>query len=160
MAHESIRELLNRSVDQAEYRAIRRLWLEHSLAEDRRDIPGLMATLTDDCIYEMVQTGHSWPGHEGATQFYTEMLGAFPDVHFDLINIVIGPQGVWEEAVVTGTHQGHWLGWPPTGKQISLKTTILFPWDPATRKFKGERIYLDSDESLRGDVPTRLTHGK
>jgi hypothetical protein len=28
-----------------------------------------------------------------AARFYTELLGALPDVHFDLQTIVIGPQG-------------------------------------------------------------------
>ncbi len=150
MAHEGVREMLNRDVTKQMYRAIRREWLKHSIAEDNRDIPGLLSTLTEDCTYHMVQTGHTWQGHQGAAQFYTEMLTAFPDIHFDLINIVIGPQGVWEEAIVTGTHQGHWLIYPPTGSKITLKTVIMFPWEESLGKFKGERIYLDSDASLRG----------
>ena len=39
---------------------IKRLWVRHSIAEDRRDIPGLLATLADDCEYEMVPTGQRW----------------------------------------------------------------------------------------------------
>ncbi len=117
-----------------------------------------MATLTEDCAYEMAQTGHIWRGHAGATQFYTEMLTAFPDVHFDLTAIVIGPQGVWEEALVTGTHQAQWLGYAPSQKKIELRTTILFPWDPQHKLFRGERIYLDSDQMLRGEGPSRLRH--
>jgi len=152
MAHEGVREMLNRDVTKEAYRTIRREWMKHSIAEDNRDIPGLLATLTEDCVYHMVQTGHTWNGHEGAARFYTEMLTAFPDVHFDLINIVIGPQGVWEEAIVTGTHQAEWLGYAPTGKKIVLKTVIQFPWVESAAKFKGERIYLDSDAPLKGNV--------
>jgi len=159
MAHEAVRELLNRTPNASEYRLIRRLWLAHSIAEDKRDIAGLMATLCDDCVYEMGQTGDSWRGHEGATRFYTGMLSAFPDVRFDLTHIVIGPQGVWEEALVTATHTGEWLGYAPSGNHIELRTTILFPWDAEKRLFKGERIYLDSDEMLRGGSQTRLRHG-
>jgi predicted ester cyclase len=159
MAHEAVKELLNRTPSAAEYRLIRRLWLEHSIAEDKRDIPGLMATLTGDCVYEMAQTGDIWHGHEGATRFYTGMLAAFPDVNFDLTQIVIGPQGVWEEALVTATHTGEWLGYKPTGRHIELRTTILFPWDPDRELFKGERIYLDSDDMLRGSSASRLRHG-
>ena len=43
-----------------------------------------------------------------------QLLAAFPDIHFDLTSIVIGPQGVCEEATVTGTHEGEWLSVPPT----------------------------------------------
>src|SRR5690606_37079904 len=45
-----VRDLL--AMDTDDYTAVRDLWKAHSLAEDARDIPGLMATLTDDCVYE------------------------------------------------------------------------------------------------------------
>ncbi len=136
---ESVRELLTRGTD--EYEQIRELWKAHSLAEDSRSIPGLMATLTDDCVYELVQTGHRWEGHEGATRFYMGLLGAFPDIEFNLTHIVIGPQGVCEEAVVTGTHDAEWLGWAPTGETVTFRVVIFFPWDPAAKLFSGERVY-------------------
>ncbi len=77
-----------------------------------------MSTLTDDRVYELAQTGHRWEGYAGATAFYLELLGAFPDVVFDLADIVIGPQGVCEMADVTATHRGSWLGGTPTGKAV------------------------------------------
>ena len=54
MAHAEILELLRRDLDDGEYGAIRELWKQHSLAEDARDVAGLLATLTDDCVYEIV----------------------------------------------------------------------------------------------------------
>ena len=98
MASERILELLRRPVDPDEYTEIRELWKTHSIAEDNRDLPGLISTLTEDCVYEVVGSGARWEGHEGAARFYTELLTAFPDIHFDLDYIVIGPQGVCEEA--------------------------------------------------------------
>jgi predicted ester cyclase len=120
---------------------IRELWKKHSIAEDSRDLPGLISTLTDDCVYELIQTGHRWEGHEGAARFYVGLLRAFPDIHFDLTDIVIGPQGVYEEADVTGTHEADWLGFPPSGERLSWKVGIFFPWDPERRLFQGERVY-------------------
>jgi steroid delta-isomerase-like uncharacterized protein len=139
--HEDVRELLRREVDPAEYDAIRELWKRHSIAEDERDLPGLISTLTDDCVYELVDQDARWEGHEGAARFYTELLSAFPDIHFDLTQIVIGPQGVCEEANVTGTHRGAWLGVPPSGERLSWRVVIFFPWDPERRLFEGERVY-------------------
>src|SRR5690606_7502960 len=117
---ERVRELLRREVDPDEYREIRELWKRHSIAADARDLPGLMSTLTEDCVYEVLPGGRSWTGHAGATRFYTELLTAFPDIHFDLTNIVIGPQGVFEEAHVTGTHRGYWLDLAPTGEPVEF----------------------------------------
>src|SRR5918997_1583474 len=107
MASERILELLRRPVDAEEYTEIRELWKTHSIAEDNRDLPA---------------------------RFYTELLTAFPDIHFDLEYIVIGPQGVCEEARVTATHEGKWLEYEPTGERLEWRNAIFFPWDPAARK--------------------------
>jgi predicted ester cyclase len=136
-----VRDLVRRDADQSELDAIRELWKKHSIAEDERDLPGLVSTLTEDCVYELVQSGHRWEGHEGAARFYMELLSAFPDIHFDLTDIVIGPQGVCEEADVTGTHESEWLGVAPTGERLAWKVTIFFPWDREQRLFRGERVY-------------------
>ena len=151
MASERILELLHRPSDPAEHDAIRELWKAHSIAEDNRSIEGLLATLSDDCVYTVYPDDVSWHGHEGAARFYTELLTAFPDIHFDLEYIVIGPQGVCEEARVTATHQGRWLEHEPTGERLEWKNAIFFPWDPAARKFKGEMVYTDLAFPSDGD---------
>jgi len=138
---DDVRELIRRDPVPEEHDAIRELWKRHSIAEDNRDLPGLLATLTEDCVYELVQTGHRWEGHEGAARFYAGLLGGFPDIDFRLTNIVIGPQGVCEEADVSGTFENEWLGVPPTGEHLSWQVTIFFPWDRAQRLFSGERVY-------------------
>jgi predicted ester cyclase len=139
-----IRERLNWDPDPETYRIIRRLWIDHSRAEDGRDLAGLIATLSEACVYEIVPTGQRWEGHSGARGFYTSFLGAFPDVRFDLQDIVIGPQGVIEVTRMTGTHRGEWAGLPPSGRQVNTLVVIHFPWDPQARKFAGERIYYDT----------------
>lgn len=132
------------------YDEVREAWKRHSIAEDARDVAGLMSTLTPDCVYELVQTGHRWEGHAGATRFYLELLGAFPDVVFSLTDIVIGPQGVCEMADVTGTHLGTWLGGAASGKPVAWKVVIFFPWDSEAHLFKGEKVWSHSeDESTR-----------
>ena len=61
---------------------------------------------------------------------------------------MIGPQGVFEVATLTGTNRGPWAGKPPSGMALALEVLILFPWDPATERFTGERIWFD-----RGALP-------
>ena len=139
----SIRSRLARRFDPVELRAIKKLWVRHSIAEDARDIEGLVATLSPDCVYEIVPTGQRWEGHEGARAFYTELFGAFPDNRFALTDIVVGPQGVFEAAELTGTNLGPWAGVAPSGLPVSLGVLILFPWEPATGLFSGERIWFD-----------------
>jgi predicted ester cyclase len=143
VAGDAIRDLRRREVDTDEHREIRELWKRHSIAEDERDLPGLIATLTPDCVYELAGTTHRWEGHEGATRFYMELLRAFPDIHFELTNIVIGPQGVCEEADVTATHDGDWLDVTATGERLRWTVVIFFPWDRELRKFRGEKVYVE-----------------
>lgn len=139
-----------KKVNVEEYHQIREEYKTHSISEENHNIDGLMSTLTDDCEYILVQSGHKWEGKEGATAFYNHLLTAFPDIDFQLQNIVIGPQGVFQEAFVVGTHKADWLGNPPSGKKVSWNTLIFFPWDSEKRKFKGERVYSTlTDDMLK-----------
>jgi predicted ester cyclase len=139
----TVNERLGYAFDANEQRRIKRLWVRHSIAEDRRDIDGLIATLAPACVYEIVGSGLRWEGHDGARAFYTELFAAFPDNHFALKDIVIGPQGVFEAVVLEATHVGPFAGLEPTGRRVRLELAILFPWDPATRRFTGEQIFID-----------------
>jgi predicted ester cyclase len=135
--------LLSLPFDQAELRAIKRLWVRHSIAEDRRDIDGLLDTLTTDPLYEMVPTNERWSGVDGVRAFYSDLFAAFPDNRFELRDIVVGPQGVFETARLTGTNLGPWGGAPASGLPIDLEVLILFPWDSSEKRFRGERIWFD-----------------
>jgi predicted ester cyclase len=132
-------------VDPVEVNAVYELWKQHSIAEDNRDLGGLLATLTDDCVYEIVGTPERWEGHDGATRFYTGLLTAFPDIRFDLTDIVVGPQGVVEEARVTATHEREWLDWKPSGERVEFTVVIWFPWDRERGLFRGEKVYVHAD---------------
>lgn len=145
------RVLLERSFDTEECERIRALWKAHSIAEDERDLDGLIATLTPDCVYEVVPTGHLWEGHDGARAFYTQLLKAFPDVDFALTNIVIGPQGVCESAWLSATHEKDWLEYPATGAKVDFEVVIFFPWDPKPQLFRGERVFFDPLQAGLGD---------
>jgi steroid delta-isomerase-like uncharacterized protein len=142
-AGSEIRARLGRPFDPAELRRVKRLWVRHSIAEDRRDVDGLVATLAADCLYEIVPTGQRWSGHDGARAFYGELFSAFPDNRFALTEIIVGPQGVFEVATLTGTNLGPWAGVPASGLPLALQVLILFPWDPAVERFTGERIWFD-----------------
>jgi len=141
-ASEHAREQLERPLDPPLYDEIRALWKRHSIAEEKRDLPGLIATLSADCVYEIPAWKQRWEGHAGATQFYNGLLTAFPDILFALAEIVIGPQGVCEEALVTATHEREWLGRAGTGQHLQFSVIIFFPWNAEQRLFAAERIHL------------------
>ena len=127
MADPTVLEVYRRELTPDLYTEIRELYKTHSIAEDARDLPGLISTLTPDCVYELVQSGHRWEGHEGAAQFYTELLTAFPDIRFDLTDIVIGPQGVCEEADVSATHAADLARGPADRRAARVEGHHLVP---------------------------------
>ena len=153
MTRDTPRAQLSCEITPELYRAIRRLWIQHSIAEERRDLPGLLETLTQDCVYEIIPTGQRWEGHSGARAFYESFIHAFPDVKFRLHDIVIGPQGVMETAELTGTHEQAWGDFPPSKQPIRLLLVIHFPWNAEEGKFAGEKIYFDRAALATGPVP-------
>ncbi len=139
---DAAQEQLDRPFDAVEYEAIKQLWLDHISAEHGGSIPGLMATLTDDCEYIILNNGQKWHGHAGATEFYKDFLGAFPENAFTVVNTFIGPQGVVEEAQFNGVLNQSFMGIPTSGQPIEFNVTLMFPWCPKRKLFKGERIYF------------------
>ena len=125
----------------------KRLWQRHVLAENRRSIEGLLATLSADPLYVIMATGVEHRGREAVAAFYTGLFVSMPDVTFELRDVFIGETGVVEESVLVGTHTGDLFGLPPTGCPIRLPLTIVFPMREG--EILGERMYFDMDNLQR-----------
>jgi steroid delta-isomerase-like uncharacterized protein len=129
-------------------RNIRR-WLEHVLAENRRDLDRLIATLADDAVYEIVPLKKFWHGKDEIREFYQGLWTALPDVKLDLHSRVADEHYVVEESHVRGTHTGPLFGIPPSGRYIEFDLVIYFPF--RNGEILGERLYLDVN-SITGQV--------
>ncbi len=127
--------------------ANKRLWQKHVLAENRRSIEGLLATLCPEPVYEVMATGEKHVGPEAVAVFYRGLFEAMPDVTFDLINVFIAEAGVVEESVMRGTHTGPLFGFPASGRSVRLPLTIVFPMQAG--RILGERLYFDLDTLRR-----------
>ena len=118
-----------------------RLWMEHVLAENRRDLDRLIDTLAEDAVYEIVPLKKFWRGKEEIREFYHMLWTAMPDVKLDLRSKVADDQFVVEESHVHGTHSGPLFGIPPSNRHIEFDLVIYFPFKDD--KIMGERLYLD-----------------
>jgi steroid delta-isomerase-like uncharacterized protein len=123
--------------------AIKRLWQKHVLAENRRSIEGLLATLCAEPVYEIMATGERYVGRDGVARFYIGLFEGMPDATFDLVSVTIGENGVVEESVLRGTHTGALFGIAASGQTVRLPLTLVFPFAPAEGVFLGERLYFD-----------------
>ena len=126
-----------------------RLWLEHVLAENRRELDKLIDTLHDDAVYEIVPLKRFWRGKEEIRGFYNMLWTAMPDVKLDLKSRVADEHYVVEESHVHGTHTGPLFGIPPSGRYIEFDLVIYFPFREG--EIMGERMYLDVN-SITGQV--------
>ena len=135
-------------------RANHRLWLEHAVAENRRELDRLIATLHEDCVYEVVPTGQVFRGKAEVRTFYQGLWAGIPDVKLDLLNRVDADDCVVEQSEVHGTMAGALFGFPPSGQPLRFRVVIFFPVREG--KFVGERVYFDAAEIGR-QVPGALT---
>jgi steroid delta-isomerase-like uncharacterized protein len=127
---------------------IRRLWQKHVIAENRRNIPGMLATLCEDPTYILMATGAQFRGPDQVAAFYRSLFEAVPDATFELRNQYVGQEGVVEESVLKGTHTGQALfGYAARGGRIELPLTIVFPLEG--ERFWGERMYFDAGTLAR-----------
>ncbi len=126
---------------------IKSLWYRHAVAENARQLEDLIATLTEDCLYEVIPWGQVYRGKAEARRFYRELWAALPDVTLTLLRHVIDDRCLVEESIVHGTHQGAWLGLPPTGKRVDFPLVIFFPVRDGL--FTGEKLYFDGGSVLR-----------
>lgn len=130
----------------------KRLWQRHVLAENRRSIEGLLATLCPEPEYVIMASGQTHRGREAVAAFYSGLFESMPDVIFELQEVYIGEGGVVEESILVGTHTGNLFGLPPTGRSIRLPLTIVFPMREG--EILGERMYFDM-ESLKRQLGIR-----
>ena len=65
-------------------------------------------------------------GAEALTQVTEMLLQAFPDIHLTVEDLIEEGDKVVGRTVVTGTHQGEYMGIAPTGKSITYNEIFIF----------------------------------
>ena len=73
--------------------------------------------LNPDVVVHSAST--TMQGLEAYKQFLSMLLTAFPDLHFTIEDIIAEGDTVVARYTTRGTHQGTYMGIPPTGKQVS-----------------------------------------
>lgn len=85
----------------------------------------------DVLFHAPVPTGAT--GVQALKQVWTVLLRAFPDLHVAVEDVIADGDKVVSRNTVTGTHQGEFMGLPPTGKSVSYNEIFIF-------RFAGGRI--------------------
>ena len=64
-------------------------------------------------------------GREGFRDQWRKWQTAFPDLHFEIVDLIAEGDKVLTRWVLTGTHQGEFLGVAPSGKAIRVQGMSL-----------------------------------
>ncbi len=84
---------------------------------DKRDLTVVDELIDTNDVYRGIG-GMEFKGHEGFKQLVTMFATAFPDFHMTVDDIVAEGDKVVCLFTFQGTHQGEFLGIPPTGKRV------------------------------------------
>ncbi len=84
------------------------------------DIDGFGELLADDFV-EHEETPGLAPTRDGVLEFFRIQLAAFPDMRMEPQDILVSGDKVAARLRVTGTHEGEFMGMPPTGRSFDVQ---------------------------------------
>ena len=66
------------------------------------------------------------PNREGVKQFFRMFRSAFPDLHFQVDEMIASDDKIVARLTISGTNEGSFMNMPPTGNKISYKAIDIF----------------------------------
>jgi predicted ester cyclase len=86
-------------------------------------------------------------GRDGARQLWTTLIQAFPDLKYEVEQMIASGDHVVIRSVLSGTHQGNFAGTAPTHKKVSWGSCTIV--EIRNGKAVRTRTYADSVSLLR-----------
>ncbi len=83
------------------------------------DIDGFGRQLANDFV-EREEIPGLPPTKDGVIQYFRILLAAFPDMRMDVQDVIASGDKAVARVRVSGTHEGEFMGIPPTGNQVSM----------------------------------------
>ena len=103
-----------------------------------RDLDGFGDVLADDFVDHEELPGLA-PTKEGVLAFFRMYMAAFPDMRMTPEDVIASGDKAVARVRATGTHQGEFMGMPPTGRGIDVQLVdiIRFGDDGLAREHWG-----------------------
>lgn len=111
------------------------------------DIPGVLSYYDDRILWTNVAMEEAYAGKGEVGAYLQRMLTAFPGLRFEVTHKIPSGQRVAERWIIHGTHDGPYLGIPPTGKQVAIHGMSIVHLPDG--KFVSDRFYFDTSSVLR-----------
>jgi steroid delta-isomerase-like uncharacterized protein len=119
------------------------------VAWNTHDAAGFAAHYSEDAVLRVIATGDVVHGREQLQAVAEAYLRAFPDLQIDRRSTYdCGESACIIESTFRATHEGEFIGIPPTHRPVELLTCSIFTLG-ADRLLAGEVVYFDSATLLR-----------
>ncbi|HEX8491299.1 MAG TPA: ester cyclase [Pyrinomonadaceae bacterium] len=96
---------------------------------NQRSLDVASEIIAPDCLTHQLRSGAEAAGvprgPAAARHHIEEWLTGFPDLRFDVEQIIAEADHVVSRSCLHATHTGPWLGLAPTGKQISIRMVVI-----------------------------------
>ena len=97
------------------------------------DIDGFGALVADDFVEHQGGGPGFPPTKEGTLAFFRTLVQAFPDMRMSVEDLIAGGDKTVARVRVTGTHQGEFMGVPPTAAGVDMQLVDIMRFDGAGR---------------------------
>ena len=87
---------------------------------DTEDMTLIERVLATDWIEYPPSAPNQAPGREGFKPIITGFRQTFPDVRFEVKDVIFQGNKVVVRSVIHGTHQGQFMQFPATGKRVAI----------------------------------------
>lgn len=106
------------SRDRREAHTIARRYFEEVWNQGRLEVVDEL--LSPTYINHTPSVGQPAPGPDGLKPIVAAIRRAFPDLHFAIEDLIVGPESVVIRTTMTGTHDGDLFGIPPTHRKVRV----------------------------------------
>lgn len=105
-----------------------RRWFEEVWNQKRE--AAINELLAPDCVaYGLPDPDAVLRGPEAFKVLWRNFVTAFPDVHIDVLDVIAAGDRAAARWRAAGTHLGDGLGFPPTGKSITIDGSTIMVMD-------------------------------
>jgi steroid delta-isomerase-like uncharacterized protein len=84
---------------------------------------------SEDCVTHQLRSGvlaePAYRGPEKMKEHISGWLMSFPDLRFNVEQMIAEADRVVTQLVMEGTHQGTWMGISPTGKRLQIRMITI-----------------------------------
>ncbi len=92
------------------------------------DLDGLGALLAEDFVEHDELPGLP-PTKEGVIVYFTSLLTSFPDMRMNVEDLITSGNKAVARVMATATHQGEFMGVPPTGNAVRIQLIDIMSFD-------------------------------